>query len=83
MLKLLVETGRIATASKVADSKFLNVLGLKVFRTVLGGTIYSMRRFPIPAELWDQVLNLRREGIIAIPGFLQEARFVALKEECL
>jgi len=43
MLKLLVETGRIMSASNVVDSRLLNAVGVQVIRTLLSLTIYNMR----------------------------------------
>ena len=82
MRKLLVETGRVVTASKSVDSKLLNAMGVQVVRTLLGRTIYNMRRFPVPSELREQARTLRQEGIVVIRDFLKKERFPALQEEC-
>ena len=65
------------------DSKLLNVLGVQVMRTVAAKTIHSMRRFPVPNELRDQVKAIRKEGIVVIKDFLTREQFADLKEECL
>ncbi len=82
MPKLLVETGRVVSASKVVDSKFLNAVGVQVLRTLFGRTIYNMRRFPVPSELRQQARDLRQEGILVLRDFVRKDQFSALQEEC-
>ncbi len=81
-MKLLIETARVLSASKIIDSKLLNVLGVQVIRTVAAKTIHRMRRFPVPNELRDQVKAIRKEGIVVIKDFLSEEQFTDLREEC-
>lgn len=62
MLKLLVETGRIMSASNVVDSRLLNAVGVQVIRTLLSLTIYNMRSITCADFLFQVSCASRRES---------------------
>ncbi len=71
---------RIPSATKSVDSRVLNLAGTQVARTLAARVIQRSRRWPEPAN--PDVLELRRSGVLMIPGFLPPAEFAALQKEC-
>jgi Phytanoyl-CoA dioxygenase (PhyH) len=80
---LLVALPRIPSADKIVRSKFLNVLGCQVGRVVAAETLVRLRRRRVNDHILPEAEALLRDGVVVVPGFLDDANFEAIVNEGL
>ena len=81
---LPIELLKAASMDKVVNSRLLNRAGIQVARTIIAHGIHGSRSVPLRgAASAAQLEALDRDGIVAIPDFLPEDVFRAVKDEAL
>jgi hypothetical protein len=73
---------QVVSGDKTVDSKLLNLLGVQVHRTLVSRLIYNLRQVDVDQAVHDRVDELRREGIVLWPNFLQPDHLEGIWREC-
>lgn len=71
----------IFSGEKIVHNTFLNLLGLHVFRILVGRFFYKIRSRVLFPKLSEEQKILRKEGIIIIKNFLPKEKFELIKKE--
>lgn len=71
----------VFSGEKLIHNTFLNLLGLQVFRILVGRFFYSLRTMLLFSKLTEEQKILRKDGIIFIKNFFPNDKFEALKNE--
>ena len=64
----------VFSGEKLIHNTFLNLLGLQVFRILVGRFFYSLRTMLLFSKLTEEQKILRKDGIIFIKKFLNKNR---------
>ena len=71
----------VFSGEKIIHNTFLNLLGLQVFRILVGRFFYSLRTMLLFSKLTEEQKILRKDGIIFIKNFFPNDKFEAIKNE--
>ncbi len=74
---------RIVSRDKAIKSRFLNVLGVQVLRTVAGRSIYNLRPTFVDETIKSYVEEVKSEGVVVVTDFLPTDHFDAVRKEYL
>jgi hypothetical protein len=72
----------VFSEDKIVESRFLNLLGAQVFRTIAARSIYNARSVEVGDDVKDKLEILERDGLVVWSDFLSPAHFEGVSREC-
>lgn len=74
---------RIFSGDKTVTGATLNLFGIQMLRMLAARSMYAVRHVPVDKDIQDYVSEVKREGMVMVPNFLDPEQFRAVREEYL